>query len=363
VTLENFLRGQNLSSSRPVRQQLIHDRVNKPIRKKSVAGSKKAKEWFVADFETTTTDVDCRVWAWGLSQVDKPMYDDVECGTNISEFMERISRQNGTCYFHNLKFDGRFLLDWLLNNGYTHITDVELYEDNTFKTLISDMGQFYSITIRWDNGHTTEFRDSLKKLPMAVRRIAKSFGLEMSKGELDYTAFRPVGHQLTAEEEDYLRRDVSIVAQAMKQVIDSGMKKLTVASDAMAEYKTLSGMKNFDNLFPVLSYDMDMEIRRAYRGGFTYADERFKGRKLGNGIVLDVNSLYPSVMKNYALPYGMPEFKAGIVEPDEKFPLVIFSITFLAKLKPGHIPCIQIKGSNLFLGTEYLLGQRHPEQL
>ena len=42
----------------------------------------------------------------------------------------------------------------------------------------------------------------------------------------------------------------------------------------------------------------DAEIRRAYRGGFLYEDDWFRGRGVSGGIVLDANSLYPSVMKN-----------------------------------------------------------------
>lgn len=318
---------------------------------------------YCADFETTTDPADCRVWAWGLTQVQQPMYEDVEIGVDIDSFIERISRHNSTCYFHNLKFDGMFIMDWLFNNGYTHITGRELFDNKTFKTLISDMGKVYSITVRWKTGYSTEFRDSLKKLPMGIRQIAKSFDLEMSKGDIDYEAYRPIGHILTEDEKDYLKRDVSIPAQAMKTVIDSGMKKLTVASDALNEYKQLNGMDYFNRMFPVLHEDMDAEIRRAYRGGFTYADPRFSGRIVESGIVLDVNSLYPSVMKNYPIPYGMPEYKRGHVEPTEIRPLTIFSVTFIAKLKPNHIPCIQIKGSNLFLGTEYLREITEPTTL
>ena len=141
----------------------------------------------------------------------------------------------------------------------------------------------------------------------------------------------------------------------MKEVLATGMKKLTVASDALNEFKTINGgLKYFSSMFPVLSDSMDAEIRRAYRGGFTYADERFKGRIVGSGLVLDVNSLYPSVMKSQVIPYGFPKFKRGLVEPTDEYPLTIFSITFTARLKPNHIPCIQIKGSNMFIGTEYL---------
>lgn len=330
------------------------DQERKSTKRRSSRGKKDTRVNYMADFETTTDPADCRVWSWGVVDIDHPDYDDVEIGLDITSFIEWISRRNSNCYFHNLKFDGRFILDWLLNNGYTHIEGADLYDEGTFKTLISDMGSFYSVTVKWFNGFTTEFRDSLKKLPMGVRRIAKAFKLEMSKGDIDYEAYRAPGHKLTTEEEDYLRRDVVIVAKAMQEVIASGMKKLTVAADAMYEYKQLNGMDYFQKMFPVLDTDMDAEIRRAYRGGFTYADDRFKGRVVGSGLVFDVNSLYPSVMKYRAIPYGVPEFARGRVEPTEARPLTIFSVTFTAKLKQDHIPCIQIKGSNLFLGTEYL---------
>lgn len=301
------------------------------------------------------------MWAWGLATIENSS--NVEFGIDIESFIERISEQNSICYFHNLKFDGHFILDWLLNNGFEHLeTDAEI-QPNHFKSLISDMGKFYSMTVKWENGYSTEFRDSLKKLPMSVKRIATSFKLEEGKGELDYEKFRPKGHKLTAEEIDYIRRDVAIVASAMKTVHDSGMTKLTVASDSLAEYKRLFGGKAFIRAFPQLTDEMDAEIRRAYRGGFTYADPRFKGKINGGGIVLDVNSLYPSVMKRCAMPYGMPEFSPDIVEPTEEYPLTIFSVTFTAKIKPNHIPCIQIKGTSMFSATEYLTEIAEPTTL
>lgn len=305
----------------------------------------------MADFETTTKRDDCRVWAWGVTDIMED--DDVDMGIDIDSFIEYVSERNANCYFHNLKFDGGFILYWLLTHGYEHVDKNDGGLPGTFKTLISDMGAMYSITVYWENGKTTEFRDSFKKLPMTIKRIAKSFKLADGKGEIDYHAERPIGHALTAEEKEYLRRDVKIGAQAMRQVLNSGMVKLTVASDALAEYKRLTG-KTFDKIFPVLSYEMDSEIRRAYRGGFTYADPRFTGRVNGSGIVLDVNSLYPSVMRYEQIPWGMPVFSRGKVEPTKSRPLTIFSVTFTAKIKPGHIPCIQIKGSSAFVPTMYL---------
>lgn len=325
-----------------------------------VSRSKKTRVNIMADFETTTKRDDCRVWAWGACDIMED--DDVDMGIDIDSFIEYVSERNSNCYFHNLKFDGGFILYWLLINDYAWYPKQNKNMPGTFQTLISDTGMVYSITVHWFNGKTTEFRDSYKKLPMTIRRVAAAFGHEQGKGEIDYHEYRPVGHKLTAEEIDYLRRDVKIAAMAMRQVLNSGMTKLTVASDSLAEYKRLTG-KTFDKIFPVLSYEMDMEIRRAYRGGFTYCDPRFAGKRNGFGIVLDVNSLYPAVMRNEVLPWGMPEFVPGKVEATEERPLTIFSVTFTATIKPNHIPCIQIKGSSIFAPTLYLSEIEEPTTL
>lgn len=281
----------------------------------------------------------------------------MEIGGDIDSFIEAVSQSNTATYFHNLKFDGKFLLDRLMRNGFTHVPSNGRLENGTFKTLISDLGSFYTITVKWENGYTTEFRDSYKKLPMSVDDIPAAFGMDelgLSKGELDYTLPRPVGWRITPEEADYLKRDVLIVARAVGQQIANGMDRLTVGSDALREFTRLTGRDGFEKLFPVLSTSMDAEIRRAYRGGFTYADPRYSGRRLGAGAVFDVNSLYPSVMFDRPIPYGEPEYVSGRVQPSSRKPLTIQAVTFVAELKPGHVPCIQIKGMGIFNPTEYL---------
>lgn len=315
----------------------------------------------MADFETTTKLEDCRVWGWGLANIEFP--DEVEIDHTIDEFMDRLSFQNSITYFHNLKFDGRFILDWLFKNGYDHLPEVNDFNiaPGHFCSIISDMGRFYSIKIKWLNGNTCELRDSFNKIPLSISRMAKAFKLEEGKGDIDYFAERPIGYRMTEEERDYIRRDVSIGAHAMRQVLAEGMTKLTVASDSLAQFKKLAG-KDFGRLFPVLPEVTDSRIRRAYRGGFTYADPRFRGRRVGSGVVLDVNSLYPYIMKSALIPYGEPEYVEGKV-PVSGNDVSIFNVTFTAKLKPGYIPCIQIKGSSMFTPTEYLTEITEPTTL
>lgn len=337
------------------------------VRRKTTGktGEKKSMITYSADFETITTEP-TRVWLWGIIDIEEPDTNPLEWGTDLESFIQRCQEHNSRMEFFNLKFDGHFILDYLLKNGYRHveIEQGDSLSKGEFSTLISHTGKFYTMKVRWRNGHRTEFVDAAKKFPnMSVAIVAKAFQMDVSKGDLDYHAHRPVGYQPNAKELDYLDRDVRIVAKALRQVFDNGMTRLTIGSDALAEYKALTGEKYFRERFPLFDEDMDAEIRRAYRGGFTYADDRFKGKRVGSGIVLDVNSLYPAVMYNESLPYGMPQKLTGKVEPTERMPLTIFSVTFTAKLKPDHIPCIQIKGSSIFGSTEYLKEINEPTTL
>lgn len=340
------------------------------IRKHYRRQDPKAKKMnYVADFETTTDPEDCRVWGWGMVALPEGTgwqdltLEQVDVGTAIDDYLEEVQRLGNTSiYFHNLRFDGRFILDALLKAGYEYNPNKGSLP-GTFKSLISDQGQFYSITVKWFSGFVTEFRDSLKKLPMSVATIAKSFDMELGKGDIDYEAPRGMGYQITDEERDYIRRDVWIVARALGQQLANGLNKLTVGADALWEFKQLIGKREYERLFPVFSFSMDAEIRRAYRGGFTYADPRYSGAPQGAGRVYDVNSLYPYVMYDRPIPYGEPEWVPGHPEPTSHRPLTIFSLTFTAKLKPNHIPCIQIKGSSRFVPTEYLTEITEPTTL
>ena len=104
--------------------------------------------YFTADFETTTDVNDVRVWAYGVSQIGNP--NNFIYGNSIDEFMRwcfKNKRRNYTIYFHNLKFDGEFIIYWLFKNGYTYVKDRKEREDKSFTTLITEMGVFYSIEV------------------------------------------------------------------------------------------------------------------------------------------------------------------------------------------------------------------------
>lgn len=311
-------------------------------------GRRTSKELLVGDFETTTDPLDCRVWLWASVDIQSESF---EWGIDIESFIKFLFDRNCVMWFHNLAFDGSFVIDWLLRNNYNHVSNNP--QPGEFTTLISAMGKFYTIKICWQKDKFTEMRDSLKKLPMGVSAISKAFDLEESKGSIDYSAFRPIGYMPDSNELEYVRKDVLIVAKALKQQLDKGLDALTVGSDALREYKSIYTQKWFERTFPILDKETDMSLRRAYRGGFTYADPRFSRRLLNEGKVYDVNSLYPSVMYDRMLPYGHPVWIDGGPKEVPDYPLFIMSVTMTASIKRHKIPCIQIKGFSYFSSTEY----------
>ena len=306
-----------------------------------------------ADFETTTDPNDCRVWA--ACAVDIESLKTVHISNSIDAFFEWLQDKNTVCYFHNLKFDGEFILSYLLRNGYRYS---DTREPKTFDTLISDTGQWYCVTVIFEKQKKkykkVTFYDSLKKLPFKVATISKAFNLEDEKLEIDYKAYRAPGHELTDEERRYIVNDCRIVAAALKIQFSKGLTKMTNASDALNGYKEIIDKKNFERWFPVLPVDLDSDIRRAYKGGFVYLNPKYKDARGLKGITLDVNSLYPSVMYDSVLPFGYPMYFEGKPTTDDKYNLFIVRIECAFELKPDHIPTLQLKNTRRFVETEYL---------
>ena len=315
-----------------------------------------ARTPIVADFETTTTPDDCRVWFWATATVS--LTPEIDYCNDLDLFFKYVLSDPYDCYFHNLAFDGSFILNWLLRHDYTYV--VEKPRPGQFTAVIDKSNKFYTITVNSRKGTVTRFLDSLKLIPMPVRAIPAAFGLDEMKGDIDYDAPRPVGYQPTDEEVDYIMHDVSIVARALCMQQSEGITKTTIGSSALSIYKEKMSQGLFAKLFPPLLDGVDKQLRKAYKGGFTYAAEKFRGKVVGPISTYDVNSLYPYVMYTRPLPYGEPTMRYGDL-PDEG--LWIARVVVQGSVKPEHIPCIQIKSSFRFSPTEYVTVIDEPVEL
>lgn len=324
---------------------------------------------YTADFETTRNrpgdDTGARVWAWAVCEIqDASNY---TIGTDMKSFLSWIGEHPGTYYFHNLRYDGRYLVDYLFKNGWEFLP-TRPKRTKQFTTMISRMGQWYSVTLRmWSKSLKKsviiKIQDSLKLLPISVKQVAQAFNLDEGKGELDYETWRPEGHQLTDEEKDYIRRDVQIMAKALHVcILDEGMDKMTIGGNAMASWKKGFGNK-WRLLFPKLGNACDTQIRQAYRGGFTYCMPEYRDVDVYDGISLDFNSMYPSMMISKRFPYGEPIPFEGEYQEDEFHPLFVQKMLATWSLKPGGIPFLKPSVNGIFDDHEYPASVDEPVEI
>lgn len=340
---------------------------------------------YVADFETTVYENQDHTEVWAAALV-KLKTEDVEIFHSISEFYERLLTESSDIivYFHNLKFDGTFILDYLLST--LHYVQAETHDESDIQTFkfdpikempnrtvlynISSMGQWYSITVKVNDKYII-FRDSLKLLPFSVRNIGKGFATKHKKLEMEYKGYRYAGCEITDDEKFYIANDVLVVKEALEIMFSEGHKELTIGSCCLKEYKRIISQAAFEELFPNLTKmeihrqdtpetNADEYIRKAYRGGWCYVVENKAHKIYKNGSTADVNSLYPSMMHsesgNY-YPIGHPEFWYGDYIPDEALKenrYYFIRIKTQFKLKKGYLPFIQVKGNLLYKSTESL---------
>lgn len=313
---------------------------------------------FTADFETATWVKDeTWVWAWAIAEIGNE--ENLIIDNNIDSFMEFCKKEkNSIFYFHNLKFDGEFIIYWLLKNNFKHVQKKEEIEDCTFTTLISKMGQFYNIVVYFKKGnkkvHKVTFIDSLKIIPFSVDDTAKAFNLPISKLKINYNTPREKNHKITDEEKAYIKNDVLIMAKALKIVFDEGLTRMTRASNALADYKSIVSKTKFKHCFPLISKELDENLRKSYKGGFTYLNPIYKEKDVKNIVNLDVNSLYPFVMYDRKLPFDLPKHYEGKYKEDKIYDLYIQRISCSFKIKENKIPTIQIKNNMSFIANEYL---------
>ena len=179
---------------------------------------KSATKVLVGDFETTVYEGQLSTEVWASAVVELGT-EDVHIFNSISDTYDYLLslKCNISIYYHNLKFDGNFWIYYLkvvlqLNEAFksdnedgtlgSWLKDKEM-PNNSFKYLISDMGQWYEITIKV-NGHYIYIKDSLKLLPFSVREIGQAFKTKHQKLDMEYTGFRYAGCPITEEEKKYI---------------------------------------------------------------------------------------------------------------------------------------------------------------
>ena len=343
---------------------------------------------YMCDFETTVYEGQTYTEVWASACVE--LYtEDVKIFHSIGEQFDYFVslNKNIIAYYHNLKFDGQFWMAYLIDEkgfkqAYTQsdennvdsisFNDRKSMPNNSISYSISDMGQWYRITIKV-HGKYIEIRDSLKLLPFSVKRIGQSFKTKHKKLDMEYKGYRYAGCEITDKEKEYIANDVLVVKEALEIMFSEGHDKLTIGACCLAEFKNLCSYDKYEyqGKYPDL-YQVEIDenlydfpnageyIRQAYRGGWCYVVKGKERKKYYNGTTADVNSLYPSMMSSESgnvYPYGLPTFWKGNFIPKEateKYKYYFVRIRTRFKIKKDKLPFIQIKNSLLYRPREML---------
>ena len=355
--------------------------------------------YFVGDFETTVYEGQDSTEVWASAIV--PFYsENVIILNSISDTLEYLMdlNENIIIYYHNLKFDGHFWLDFILRQDWLIRADNNPENEHDFEFLpkkempnnsytysISGMGQWYYIVLKINN-HIIEIRDSLKLLPFSVKQLGKSFDTQHKKLDMEYTGYRYAGCEISENEKQYIANDVLVVKEALEIMFKEGHNKLTIGACCLDEFKTkfqhpdkenpailpFDYYESFPNLCNILldkneygSENAEEYIRKSYHGGWCYLVEGKENREFYNGLTLDVNSLYPSVMSSESgsiYPFLTPRFhkcvnnKIEITNNDCFMDKCYYFVRFKCRfyIKEGYLPTVQIKNNRNYKSTEWL---------
>ena len=314
-------------------------------------------QMFVLDLETCDSDIvdhkdfygnriyQQRVWLCGFKSLETYKTSTFKSLDQMMDvILSRGSNQNTEYAVHNLKFDGSFLVPWLLDHQFESVQQKP--KEGQFSVLIDERNTWYSITVQVTKRRKVTFWDTLKLFPMALEYLHELYGTPTRKiheDETFYQAQRPLEHVPTERELSYFENDLQVLAETLNahlKLYQVRFKK-TQASQSFFNFE-----KSFDRWklrFPALDDDDDAEARKAYWGGIAHVAEQHKGKDCYHIGVFDINSSYPYQLATQKMPYGeiCARYGSGMHPDMSKFWVAEALVEF--KLKPYCVPCIPTK--------------------
>jgi hypothetical protein len=312
---------------------------------------------YVADFETCDTDTyykttkkgediyNQRVWLAGYKNLETMK---TTFFHNLTEFMESIlgrgDNMNTEYGFHNLKYDGSYIVPWLNNHNYVFTIDKP--RPKQYTCLVDDRNNWYTLTIQVTKRRKVTLWDTLKLFPAPLEYLPDLYKTPTKKireSKEFYERKRPNGYIANKDELAYLENDLQVPAETIRKHIEIyGLRfKKTQASQAFANLeKTFPAWKM---RFPPLNVELDKAIRKAYWGGISYVPKDKVGKDFYNISTLDINSSYPHKMGYYKMPYGPCTAQYGEGKPPDMSKFWVAGALVEFDLKKDCLPCIPKK--------------------
>lgn len=359
---------------------------------------------FFADFETTTynskqyqEEGHTNVWMWAIMD----QKNGIKIGCTLDEFMDFILQdgKNKIVYFHNLSFDGDFIIKWLFRNYPKNFK--QDYQFTTENYEVVNQVPKYNWFSFFKNGNKIynidwcvrkkirdkvmkvkiQFRCSYNLMPSSIDTLGKSFKInKMDEEEInnlilkgyikEKNEFYDLGGNYIHNDPylknvfvSYIKRDVMIAKTAFlnyKETVESSkdafnnkynkkdvhlQKILTTASLVQKLVKNnIWNNKHLHNYIKkglkIHSFEQYELMRKFYSGGFTQFNPLYHNKVFNkNGFSIDINSSYPWAMTQ-PLPYG--ELLEEVPENTKNY-LTYCVVRMSYKIKSKYINFICLK--------------------
>lgn len=244
----------------------------------------------------------------------------------LSDKIVKILGDHGDVFFYNLKFWGLPIIKSLHELGFIDTTEAGLI--NGGKISI-DKGE-YGYILSADNG--------------AFYRISyNKYGPKKNVNIYEFNNMVPV--DIAQVTEDFGGEACVAMHRACNEIRALGTRGGTISSAAYSVWKRGFDRTGFKSMFHELDGKEEKICRDAYFGGICMvAKDNYHTYE--DGMILDVNSLYPYVMKNCRFPIGKSHYGEGrpqdaVMNSSRISYYVRFNAIF--KLKDNHIPFIKTR--------------------
>lgn len=309
---------------------------------------------------------------------------------NIKDMFWYLTNQHKSdilVFFHNLSFDGVFILDWLGKNGFT-ISD-KLENEGHMTVFRTTGSKIYSIEVAFKPRSCKKirriiFQCSLMILQSPVELLGKNVNMSKyekeEKSDANFYCREPeqtldAFYAKNKEYCEYCKRDVKIVIASLKEFYnaiiefmkdeeldDKKIKQLyqrkTISSISLFLQCCMIEKQGLDTKSIFMRYPEDRVIMDQFtNGGLTLTNNDYKSLTLTDiqGHTIDLKSAYPAVMSGL-LPYGDMKYEKPI-DYQLKHKWCCFQEIKYKRIWPRNhnIPLLKNwnhKGDNYFLQAE-----------
>lgn len=303
----------------------------------------KSTSWtFVVQFIVRHDDENASVDKWVAICVENM----TSCsGDSLDRLFEIIEGYHVTkVYFHDDDFSFSYIYNYLINRGCKYnpaMDDGVSYTEGSYKQFIIKGTTYYlkyKYIINDKYPKTCTFLSSKKLVRNKISAVADLYGISPV---VDRTLQYCYKHKINEYDEQVTYNSAYSIAQFLHDIKKKiSMTEITIGSNAIKSWKKLD---NTYKLFGDIPLDIERDLYKAYRGGYNWINKDYVEKEIGEGVVLDINSLFPFTMKSFDCPVGLPRKSNKC--PDHYF-FVAHIIVGGDEINPGlviknkKLPCI-----------------------